>query len=669
MFSNQPLRGRAKQFRLPACPEVDFPYLLPKGDTLIESPLQVLQRYWGYKSFRLLQEDIIHSVLEGNDTLALMPTGGGKSVCFQVPALAQEGICIVVSPLIALMKDQVQQLQARNIPAVAIYSGMHRGEIDRLFDNCIYGKVKFLYLSPERLTTELARERIRKMNVNLLAVDEAHCVSQWGYDFRPPYLQIPDIRDVVPDAPLLALTATATPEVVDDIQEKLGFRQKKVFRKSFGRDNLTYVVRQTEGKPEKLVEILTKVAGSSVVYARNRRGTKEIATYLRRHGIKADYYHAGLDMQSRSDKQDRWVQGYTRVMVATNAFGMGIDKPDVRSVVHLEIPDSLEAYFQEAGRAGRDGQPAYAVLLYHPQDKVKLKRQFEQAYPEMKQLRQTYRALGSFFQLALGSGENQSFDFDIIRFCETFQLQPVPTFNCLKMLEREGWLMLTEAVFTPGSMKIRISKEELYDYQLKHPKLDKVIKTILRSYQGAFSHYIHLREGKLANFLNTTIDDLQRSLELMSKDEVIDYHPQKEKPQLIFLRGRVDADHLHIDQQRYTFLKNRQLERIQSAIRYAEDQTCRSQQLLLYFGEEYPPLCERCDVCLVRKQKPLTSDGLQRYRKKIELLLEREQLTLKELLSSFSVKHHPFVLETLEFLMQEGTIGQDGDKLVLLTGK
>jgi len=632
---------------------------------LIDSPLKILKNYWGYESFRPLQEDIIHSVLEGNDTLALLPTGGGKSVCFQVPALAQEGICIVVSPLIALMKDQVQQLQARNIPAVAVYSGMHPQEIDRLLDNCIYGKVKFLYLSPERLTTPLARERIRKMKVNLLAIDEAHCVSQWGYDFRPPYLQIPDIRDVVPEAPMIALTATATVEVVEDIQDKLGFRQKKVFRKSFERDNLTYVVRQTEGKPEKLVEILTNVAGSSVVYARNRRGTKEIANYLRRHGIKADYYHAGLDMPTRSEKQDQWVQGQTRVMVATNAFGMGIDKPDVRSVVHMELPDSLEAYFQEAGRAGRDEQPAYAVLLYHPQDKVKLKRQFEQAYPEMKQLRQTYRALGSFFQLAVGSGENQSFDFDIIRFCETFQLQPVPTFNCLKVLEKEGWLMLTDAVFTPGSMKIKISKEELYDYQLKHPRLDKVIKTILRSYQGAFSNYIHLREGKLANFLHTTTDDLQRSLDLMHKDDVIDYQPQKEKPQLIFLRARVDADHLHIDQQRYAFLKNRQLERIQSSIRYAEEEACRSQQLLLYFGEANPPLCERCDVCLARKKKVLTSADLKRYRQKIEFLLQREQLTLKELLASFSYKHQPYVLEVLEFLTEEGVIVQDGERLVL----
>lgn len=593
-----------------------------------------------------------------------MPTGGGKSICFQVPALAQEGICIVVSPLIALMKDQVEQLQARQIPAVAVYSGMHHREIDRLLDNCIYGKVKFLYLSPERLTTDLARERIRQMHVNLLAIDEAHCVSQWGYDFRPPYLRIPEVRDVVPKAPMLALTATATPEVVEDIQEKLGFRQKKVFRKSFARDNLTYAVRQTEGKPEKLVEILQKVPGSSVIYARNRRGTKDMATYLQRYGIVADYYHAGLDMQTRSHKQDRWVQGQTRVMVATNAFGMGIDKPDVRTVIHLELPDSLEAYFQEAGRAGRDGGRSYAVLLYHPQDKRKLRRQFDLAYPEMTEIQRVYRALGSYYQLAVGAGAHQSFDFDLVRFAETYQLKPVVAFHCLQVLEKAGWIMLTEAVFTPASLKITLNKEELYDYQLRHPRLDRIIKTILRSYQGAFSHYIHIREGKLANFLGIQIAELQKALHLMKKDGVLDYQPQTEKPQLIFLRDRVDAGQLTLDQQRYHFLKNRQLERIQAAIRYAEDKVCRSQQLLLYFGEPDPPTCGRCDVCLAREKEALQADDLERFRQKIGLLLQRESLTLQEVLDAFSYRQRPLVLETLEFLTEEGIIVQKKDQLV-----
>jgi ATP-dependent DNA helicase RecQ len=639
---------------------------------LIETPLQVLQRYWGYDSFRPLQEDIIQSVLEGRDTLALMPTGGGKSICFQVPALAQEGICIVVSPLIALMKDQVQQLQARQIPAVAVYSGMNYREIDRLLDNCVYGKVKFLYLSPERLTTELARERIRQMQVNLIAVDEAHCVSQWGYDFRPPYLEIPKIREVVPDAPTLAVTATATPEVVRDIQDKLAFgesqsgkRKTAVFQKSFERDNLTYVVRQTEGKPEKLVEILQKVPGSSVVYARSRKGTKDIAGYLRRYRIPADYYHAGLDMPTRSKKQEEWIRGDTRVMVATNAFGMGIDKSNVRTVVHMELPDSLEAYFQEAGRAGRDGEKAFAVLLYNPQDKSRLQRQFELANPELDEVRRVYRALGSYLQLAVGAGAHQSYDFDLIEFCQRYDLPPVPAFNALSVLEKEGLILITEAVFNPASMKIMLSKDDLYDYQLKHPNLDKVLKVILRSYQGAFSQYIHLREGKLANFLNTSREKLQQALELMHRDKVVDYRPQKEKPQLIFLHDRLDADHLEFDVQRYHFLKNRHLERMQAAIRYAEDPTCRSQQLLLYFGQDNPPVCGQCDVCLTNKKQSLSQDELTRFRKKIGMILQRESLTLEEVLASFSYKQRPQVLETLQFLMEEGIVEEISGKYVL----
>ncbi len=600
-----------------------------------------------------------------------MPTGGGKSICFQVPALAQEGICIVVSPLIALMKDQVQQLQARQIPAVAVYSGMNYREIDRLLDNCVYGKVKFLYLSPERLTTELARERIRQMQVNLIAVDEAHCVSQWGYDFRPPYLEIPNIREVIPDAPTLAVTATATPEVVRDIQDKLAFgesqtgnRETAVFQKSFERDNLTYVVRQTEGKPEKLVEILQKVPGSSVVYARSRKGTKDIAGYLRRYRIPADYYHAGLDMPTRSKKQEEWIRGDTRVMVATNAFGMGIDKSNVRTVVHMELPDSLEAYFQEAGRAGRDGEKAFAVLLYNPQDKSRLQRQFELAYPELDEVRRVYRALGSYLQLAVGAGAHESYDFDLIEFCQRYELSPVPTFNALSVLEKEGLILITEAVFNPASMKIMLSKDELYDYQLKHPNLDKVLKVILRSYQGAFSQYIHLREGKLANFLNTSRDKLQQALELMHRDKVVDYRPQKEKPQLIFLHDRLDADHLEFDVQRYHFLKNRHLERMQAAIRYAEETTCRSQQLLLYFGQDNPPVCGQCDVCLANQKQSISRDELARFRKKIRMILQRESLTLEEILASFSHKQRPQVLETLQFLMEERIIEEISGKYV-----
>ncbi|MCB0586106.1 MAG: ATP-dependent DNA helicase RecQ, partial [Phaeodactylibacter sp.] len=416
------------------------------------SPLEILKKYWGYDGFRPLQEDIIRSVLEGKDTLALMPTGGGKSICYQVPALCREGICIVVSPLIALMKDQVENLKQRNIPAEAIYSGMHYRDIDRILDNCVYGNIKLLYLSPERLTTELARVRIQKMKASLLAVDEAHCVSQWGYDFRPPYLQIAEMREVLPGVPILALTATATPEVARDIQEKLAFRQENLLQKSFERPNLSYSVLHEEDKLKKLAEILHRVPGSGIVYVRSRRRTKEIARYLQRQKIRADFYHAGLDTEERSRKQEEWMNNKSRVVVSTNAFGMGIDKPDVRVVVHMELPDSLEAYFQEAGRAGRDGRKSYAVLLYNDSDRQNLERRFEQSFPGLKEVQRVYRALGSYFQLATGSGEGQSFDFEIVEFARNFQIKIVQAYSCLKILEQAGWIVLTDAVFVPSSL-------------------------------------------------------------------------------------------------------------------------------------------------------------------------------------------------------------------------
>ncbi|MFT6148003.1 MAG: ATP-dependent DNA helicase RecQ, partial [Saprospiraceae bacterium] len=447
------------------------------------TPQEVLKKFWGFDNFRSMQLEIIKSVLDGKDTLALLPTGGGKSICFQIPALCQEGICIVVSPLIALMKDQVHNLNKRGIPAVAIYSGMHYREIDRVFDNCAYGKIKFLYLSPERLMTDLAQERIKKMNVNLIAIDEAHCISQWGYDFRPPYLEIAKIRILHPKVPFLALTATATPEVVTDIQERLEFKTENVFQKSFRRDNLAYVVLNDEGKLEKMLSILQKVKGSSVVYVRNRKKTKEAAQFLQLNNIYADFYHAGLTNDVRSKKQDAWINNQTRVMVSTNAFGMGIDKPDVRTVIHLTLPDSLEAYFQEAGRAGRDGNRAFSILLYSETDKVELERQFEQSYPAFSEIKQVYRALGSYFQLAIGSGLGESFDFDLIEFCRHYKFKVVETFNALKILMHEGWLFMTEAVYVPSSLMVKATKEDLYDYKLRNKGFENLITTILRTYQ------------------------------------------------------------------------------------------------------------------------------------------------------------------------------------------
>lgn len=611
-----------------------------------------------------MQEDIIRSVLEGRDTLALMPTGGGKSICYQVPALCREGICIVVSPLIALMKDQVQNLQKRNIAAEAIYSGMHYRDMDRILDNCIYGNIKLLYLSPERLTTELARARIQKMKASLLAVDEAHCVSQWGYDFRPPYLQIAEIRELLPETPILALTATATPEVVKDIQEKLQFRKENLFQQSFERRNLSYSVLHEEGKEQKLADILRRVPGPGIVYVRNRRRTKEIAAYLQSRGISADYYHAGLEADERSAKQDAWMAGKKRIVASTNAFGMGIDKPDVRVVVHMELPDSLEAYFQEAGRAGRDGKKAYAVLLYNEADRRNLERQFEQSFPELDEVRRVYRALGSFFQLAIGSGEGQSFSFDIVEFARNFQFDMMRAYHCLKILEQAGWLVLTEAVFVPSSLMLKVSKDALYDYQLRNPKMDRLLKAILRTYQGAFNHPVKLREKQVARFLKIPVAELRRALDKLAQDGIADYQPQKDEPQLIFTSERVDADNLLIDRSLYNFRKNRHYERIQKAIAYAETAVCRSRQLLAYFGETGAPKCGICDVCTGRTRAEVSSSDFERYQEKIRMLLKIEALPLEQVVGSFAPSRQEQVLKVLEYLLDEGFLEQQGEKLV-----
>ncbi len=629
---------------------------------MIDSPLHVLKKYWGYDAFRPLQADIVQSVLEGHDTLALMPTGGGKSICFQVPALCQEGICIVISPLIALMKDQVHNLQIRQVPAAAIYSGMHYKEIDRTFDNCVYGNIKLLYVSPERLVTDVARERIARMHVNLLAVDEAHCISQWGYDFRPPYLEIAKIRELIPDTPVLALTATATPEVVEDIQARLAFRKKHVFQKSFARQNLAYVVLQEEGKMEKLLDILKKVPGSGVVYARNRRKTKEIAQWLRQKGISADFYHAGLQPEVRAERQDAWIADRTRIMVSTNAFGMGIDKPDVRVVVHMELPDSLEAYFQEAGRAGRDGKKAYAVLLYNQSDRLNLERNYELAFPEIQEIRRVYHALGSYYQLAIGAGKGQSFDFDLVDFVKNFQLEPLKAMSALKALEQAGWLALTEAVFVPSSLTVRVDKSELYDYQLRNPTLDPVIKAILRAYQGAFNHYVQVREPQLSVLLKMSTEDVIRALQTLHKDQVIDYQMKTDKPQLIFLEDRVERTALNLDFELYRFRKTRHLERIQRAIAYAEQPLCRSRQLLQYFGEQSERDCGVCDVCLGRTKSDLSNADYDAIKSRIIEKVNIMPLSLENLIASFASSSQEKVIRVLEYLLDEGVLKQqDGN--------
>lgn len=629
-----------------------------------QPPLNILQQYWGYSSFRPNQEAIIQSVLDGKDTLALLPTGGGKSICYQVPALCQDGICIVVSPLIALMKDQVFQLKKRKIVAEAIYSGMRKQDIDRILDNCIYGQVKLLYLSPERLTTDIVIERIKKMNVSLLAVDEAHCISQWGYDFRPAYLTIADIRVLIPDTPVLALTATATKEVVQDIQDKLQFAKGQVFESSFERDNLSYVVLQEEGKLAKMLDILTKVKGTAIVYARSRKRTKDIALYLRKNRINADFYHAGLDNDERTKKQDQWINNKTRVIVSTNAFGMGIDKPDVRTVIHVDVPDSPEAYFQEAGRAGRDGEKSYAVLLYRPEDAENLERNHQMSFPDMEVIRRVYMALGSYFQLAVGGGIGDSYDFDIAEFARVYDLDVMLTFSSIKILEQASLLYLSDSVFVPSALRVVVKKETLYDYQLKNRRFDAILKTILRTYQGAFNHMVPIRESQLAKFLNMNTKDLVSGLYTLQKDGIIKYAPRKDKPQLIFLEQRLGKNHLSIDQQLYRFRKERALHRYKSMIIYAEKEQCRSQQLLMYFGQKDAPVCGICDVCLGRNKSELDNVTFTRFKDKIQQLLKREKISVSDLVDSFSPKQRKLVLKTLEYLIDEGFVDQENEQLV-----
>jgi len=611
-----------------------------------------------------MQEEIIQSVLDGKDTLALLPTGGGKSICFQVPALAKEGICLVVSPLIALMKDQVDNLNKRNIKAVAIYSGMRYSDIDRTFDNCIYGNIKFLYLSPERLISDLAKARIAQMNVNLIAVDEAHCISQWGYDFRPPYLEIANIRELHPKVPIMALTATATKEVVTDIQEKLNFPKPNLFQKSFERKNLSYVVLQAPNKYQKLIEIVRNVKGSGIVYTRSRKNTKEVAEYIRRNGIKADFYHAGLNAEQRTKKQEAWMQNQTRIMVSTNAFGMGIDKPDVRSVVHLDLPDSLEAYFQEAGRAGRDGRKGYCVLLYDEKDGEKLLFNYENAFPPMKMIRQVYRALGSYFQLAVGSGIGRSFDFDIGEFLNRYSFKAIQAYNCLRILEQAGWIVLTEAIFRKATVHIKVKREVLYDYQLKQPKMDQVIKWILRLYPQSLNHFTNFQERIIADKLKTSTGELRKALQKLVQDQIIDFQPQKDKPQLIYLKERVDADNLAIDMQLYNFRKKRYQENIQQAIQYAEKPRCRSKQLLQYFGEKDAPICGVCDVCLGRTKSDIDEEEYERYKLKIKRLVKREKLTRAELITSFGNKRQELIDQIVSYLIDEDFIDLVEDQVV-----
>jgi ATP-dependent DNA helicase RecQ len=617
---------------------------------------EVLKQYWGFDKFRPLQEEIITSVLQGHDTLALLPTGGGKSLCFQVPALVQEGLCLVISPLIALMKDQVKALEQKGIRAAAVYTGMGYRQIDNLLDACVYSDYKFLYISPERLMTDEFQTRMERMKISLLAVDEAHCISQWGYDFRPPYLKIAEVRDKLKRVPVIALTATATPQVVDDIQSKLHFKQPNVFKKSFVRKSLSYVVRQATNKNKALLEILGKVPGSAIVYVRSRKKTKEFADLLNKHQLKADFYHAGLDPLQRSLRQDNWMNNKTRIICCTNAFGMGIDKPDVRLVLHLDLAESLEAYFQEAGRAGRDESKSYAVQLLDEDDLYDMDRKLQDGFPSIDLIRNIYDALCLHFRIAYQSGAGRGFDFDLRGFAESVSISNMRVQGVLKILEQQELIYITSSLNQTSQIKVIADKDVLHRFQTTNAKLEPLVKFILRTSEGVFEDYVSLEEEAFASRLKLSVADIAAQLTMLEKFGIVSYKPRSEKPQIIFLKNRVKKEELLIDRQ---FIKQRKddFENRLKAVKFyvTESSICRNRVLVNYFGEEPDADCGTCDICLEKKRKNPAATQFTQTVQALEKELKTSPLTMDELKTRLNINATEFK-QALDFLLDHGKI-------------
>ena len=620
----------------------------------------ILKQYWGYPAFRPLQEDIVDSVMAGRDTLALLPTGGGKSICFQVPAMAMEGVCLVITPLIALMKDQVAHLVEKGIPAAAIYSGMHPDALELAYNQAVYGRLKFLYVSPERLQTDQFIEALKQMKVCLLAVDESHCISQWGYDFRPPYLKITEIRPYIPQAPVLALTATATAKVVDDIQLRLGFKQKNVFQSSFERPNVTYNVYHEADKYGVLYRKLNAMKeGSAIVYVRNRKRTQVIADWLNSVGISATFYHAGLDAATRDARQDLWMKGKVKVITATNAFGMGIDKPDVRLVIHMDLPDSIEAYFQEAGRAGRDLKPSEAFLLISPADIQQLKENLAQSFPELERIKLIYNALGNYFNIPVGAGENVSYPFIIYDFANRYGFSVVEVFHTLKILEKEGFLLLSESFDEPSKLMIKASRDDIYGFQVNNPQYSELIKFLLRSLPGVLTDFVKINEDTIARKIGLTTEKVQEQLKKLDNYNFLSYAPRNDKPQVLFLSEFVDTKHFNLSKENYHDRKRDAEMRVRAVLDFVNnDEECRSVQLLRYFNEKTNKVCGRCDVCLKQDRQRVPYASIE---EKVESMVSESAQPLRSVLSQCDDFEETKVLDAIRFLVDNGVLQLDSE--------
>jgi ATP-dependent DNA helicase RecQ len=625
--------------------------------------IDVLIKYWGHTQFRLKQQEIIKQVIDKKDTLALLPTGGGKSICYQVPALMQEGICLVISPLIALMDDQVRFLKSKGIKSIAITSGMHYNEIDTALTNCIYGGVKFLYLSPERLQNELVQTRIKEMNINLITVDEAHCISEWGHNFRPAYRHISEIREIIPDTPVLALSATATTSVIDDIQNNLDFKEHNLIQSSFVRENLSYVVDNVEDKKSRLLKLVDKIKSSVIIYVGSRKAAKEITNFLLNNNYSANYYHGGLAAKVRTERQESWTQNQTRIMVATNAFGMGIDKPDVKLVVHLELPSTIEAYFQEAGRAGRDGKQAYAFLLANKGDVKKQQDLLTLRYPSISEIKTVYQNLANYFQLAENELPEQAISFNMIDFTERYNMSSLKVYNMLKYLEKEEYIRLSEAIHSPSKLTIKVSNAELYKFQIANKYYDNFLKLLLRSYTNLFYNYVIINEQEIANRFNVTTEEVVRLLNKLVQLEIVKYAPKNNNSQITYLKVRKDTEKLYLAEKKWEERKKYEQEKLDKITNYIIDKgSCRSKLLLHYFGEQESEKCGKCDFCINEKRQKIKESEYKEITNKLEEFLKDKELTIEEICVLMPNYHEQQLISIIQYLFDNELVGKYGNK-------